>query len=87
MTKENLNAAVLLAQDQTVRFIDDNGQHIEDISMFWGFALPSFKTVVATTRQLAALVRWQCLRTNGSMDSDNLQEIASIGRHKFNIVG
>ena len=87
MTTKQLSAAMTMAQDMKVRFINDEGQHLVDISVFDGFGLENFKPVVVTLRQLAALIRWQCFCFNGDIDSDNLNEIARVGRRKFTVVG
>lgn len=87
MNIKQLNAATKLAQDNTVRFINDDGSHVEDISIFEGYGLHSFKPVIATIRQLAALIRWQCIAFDGTMQGEALQEIAANGKRKFTIVG
>lgn len=88
MTNAQLTAALAIAQDNGVRFIDATGKHLEDISIFDGFGLPDFKGVVCTLRQVAFLIRWQCVDILGrGMDSVALNEIANVGRWKFNIVG
>lgn len=81
MKKSQLDQAVKVAQDQSQSLLN------EDITIFNGFALTGFKTVVCTIRQLAALVRWQAVQLNGSIEGTALNEIANIGRHKFNVVG
>lgn len=87
MTNDQLKAAVAIAQDQTVRFINDKGEHLEDITIFDGYGLPSFKQVVCTIRQIAFLIRWQVAMLSGGYDADALNELASVGRRKFNVVG
>jgi len=58
-----------------------------DIDIFYGFGLPDFKPIVCTPEALAKLVRWQCVCLDGSIDHDALNEIATIGRHRFTVVG
>jgi hypothetical protein len=87
MNKTQFDAAVAIALDTSVRFIDDNGNHLEDISHFDGFGLESFTTVTCTIRQVAALIRWQAVGIFGGVDAKALAEIETIGRHKFNVVG
>ena len=86
MTKSELSAALAIANDRTRRFIDDEGRHLVDTSIFDGFGLEGFQPVTCTLDQLAALIRWQCFCLNGSIDGDNLNEIATVGRKKFSVV-
>jgi len=51
-----------------------------------GYGLPDFKPVHITLNNLAALVRWQCVQLNGSLDSTALNELAQIGKKKFLIL-
>jgi hypothetical protein len=87
MNKAELTAAVNLAKDKSQRFVDDRGKEIVDTSIFDGFALYGFQPVTCTLRQLAALVRWQCVMMNGEIDAEKLNELADAGRHKFTVVG
>ena len=59
-----------------------------DTNIFDGFGLPDYHYPVYVTReQVAKLIRWQCQYIFGDgWDSDNLQEIANIGRTRFQIV-
>lgn len=72
MNKTQLSAALELAlsKDQLDR---------EDTDMFLGFALLAFKPIYCTIRQLAALVRWQAVNFNGTIDQAALNEIAYWG--------
>jgi hypothetical protein len=54
--------------------------------LFDGFALPGFPVTVCTIKQMASLVRWQCVQFNGELDMENFQEIWA-NRRKFLIVG
>lgn len=58
----------------------------EDISHFDGFGLPGFKRVTATILQVASLLRWQCIRMNGSVDADALQECTNFLKKKVELV-
>jgi hypothetical protein len=87
MTKQQLDAAATLAQDPNERFIDDKGRQIVDLTIFEGYALNGFKEIYCTIRQVAALVRWQCLMLNGEMNGEELNNLAHAARHKFNIIG
>lgn len=87
MTKNELNAGLALAKDKSFRCIDDNGKHLIDTSMFDGFGLHDFKPITCTVENLAALIRWQCFQMNGGIDQASLQEIATIGKKKFTVLG
>jgi len=58
-----------------------------DISVFDGFAISSFVSVVVTIDQVARLIRYQALMLNGQWDNDALTEILKSGRRKFTVVG
>ena len=79
MRKAELSEALKLAQDPNVDLSAED-------DLFNGFGLPDFKPVTCTIRQLAKLVRWQCICLNGAVDGNNLNEIAEIGRKKFIVV-
>lgn len=59
----------------------------DSIDCFDGFGLPSFTPVICTIRQLARLVRWQCVQLNGQIDNEAMQAIHHFGRKRFQIVG
>lgn len=79
MTKDQLSQSLALA-------LSDADLSKED-EPFMGFGLPDFQPLVCTIPQVARLIRWQCIRLNGSIDSEALNEIADAGRKKFQIVG
>ena len=58
----------------------------EPIDVFDGFALNDFRPVHVTLKQVARLIRWQAIRWDGSLDSENFQEIADFGRKRFLII-
>lgn len=87
MNRQQLNAAMTLAEDKTFRYIDENGKHLVDTSIFDGFGLHDFQPVTCTIPQVAALIRWQCFQMNGNIDANALQEIANAGRKKFTVIG
>ena len=76
MKTSDLDKALALARS-------DAPLNVEDLSIFDGFGLPDFKPVTCTVEALAMLIRWQCFCLNGSIDSEALQEIATLGRHRF----
>ena len=80
MTKDQLSQAVVIARS-------DADLSIEDLSIFDGFGLPDFQPITCTVEALAMLVRWQGFCFDGSIDQENLNEIATIGRHRFQVVG
>jgi len=59
---------------------------VADLSIFDGFGLAGFKPVTVTTRALAMLIRWQCVQFNGQINSEALDEIATLGRTRFSVV-
>ena len=83
MTKTELSNAVELATSDV-----DLGNETLQIDIFDGFGLPDFKPVTVTTRQLAALIRWQAEYLGGGsgLDAAALNEIATIGRKRFLVV-
>jgi hypothetical protein len=88
MTKAELSRAVMLAQsDAALPTFLGSGSSESLNRTFEGFGLPDFQAVDVTIVALAALVKHQCVMMNGELDHDALQEIANIGRRKFNVVG
>jgi hypothetical protein len=88
MTKTELSRAVMLAQsDADLPTFVGSGSSDSLNRTFDGFGLPDFQAVDVTIVAVAALIRHQCVTINGELDHDALQEIASVGRHKFNVVG
>ena len=79
MTRSQLEKAVQLA-------LSDTDLDVADLAIFDGFGLRGFEPVTVTTRALAMLVRWQCIQFNGHIDPENLNEIATLGRKRFNVV-
>lgn len=65
----------------------DLSQEASDCHIFMGFGLPGFKPVTVTVRQVAELIRWQARRFNGSWDPVALNEVRTIGRRRFIVVG
>ena len=79
MTHSQLQAALAIARSHEP--LDITGLHF-----FEGFALKDYQPVTCTLQALAALVRWQCLGFDGSVDAENLDEITRVGRHRFRIL-
>lgn len=76
MHKRQLEAAVAIARSAA----DLLG---EDIDVFHGYGLHGFKPVTCTLRQVAALIRWQCVYLNGNLDGAALDELADLGKTRF----
>lgn len=79
MKAQDLNEAMVIAR--TDRPLDN-----ADLAIFDGFGLRDFGHVTCTVEALAALVRWQCICFDGSVDAEALQEIATLGRHRFTVL-
>ncbi len=75
----DLDAALAIARS-------DRPLNMDDLSIFDGFGLADFKPVTCTIEALAMLVRWQCVCFDGSIDAENLLEIATVGRHRFTVL-
>lgn len=71
-----------------------NGEDLtgENIDPFDGYGLKGFEPVYVTLRQVARLIRWQALPimvpkgSQPSLDNEQLEGIAKVGRHKFIII-
>jgi len=81
MTKNQLQRAVELATSE-----EDLTNENEQMEIFDGFGLDDFKPVTVTVKQLASLVRWQCVQFSGGINADALEEVASCGKKRFQIV-
>ena len=77
MTKKELSQAVAMALSGKGNF--------DNIDIFDGFGLSSFKTVSCTLNDLAGLVKWQAIQFNGSVDGKALDEIYKA-KQKITIV-
>jgi len=79
MNRTDLDSALAIARS-------DRALDLDDLALFDGFGLPDFRPVTCTIDALAALVRWQCVRFDGSIDGEALDEIARYGRHRFAVL-
>jgi hypothetical protein len=79
MTKQELQAAVTLAQSKET--IED------DDSCLYGLYLPDFKQVSTTIRAVARFIRWHCIYLNGSVATEELNEFAGFARKRILIIG
>ncbi len=88
VTNNELSLAVAIAEsDQTLDTFVGEGSSQALNTTFDGFGLADFEPVTITVRMLASLVRHQCMQMNGEFNSEALNEIATVGRRKFVIVG
>ena len=79
MKAQDLNEALAIART-------DCPLNMADLALFDGFGLTDFGHVTCTLEALAMLVRWQCICFDGSVDGEALQEIATLGRHRFTVL-
>lgn len=79
MTKAELSAALKLA-------LTKENLSNENIDHFDGFGLRDFQPTTCTIKQLARLIRWQCFCLDGSIDQNNLNEIAFHGKKRFVVI-
>lgn len=80
MTKAEMTKAVELAKTRKVSVPTD-------LTVFDGFGFRDYKPVYVTLDAVAALVNWQALQFNGTYDPEAINEIAIVGRKKFQIIG
>jgi len=81
MTLSQFQAAFAIAKDfsRDLSKVDDG--------ILFGFGLSSFKPVHTTLEAVAKLIRWQAYQFNGEWDSEALNEVATLGRKNFLILG
>ena len=58
----------------------------ENLDIFHGYAFADFKQVFCSLRALARLIRWQCIKFDGSIDSEELDTLVRVGKRKFIVV-
>ena len=80
MTKQELKTAFEVANSE-------KELQQTDLLIFDGFGLPEFEKVNVTIEAVAKLIRWQCIRLDGSVDQEELNTIAEIGKRKFFVIG
>lgn len=82
MNKKEFSEILEIVQDSRIDLTD------VDEMILHGCALPDFQYPVYVTRkQVAKLIRWDCIQFNGQFDSEELNNIGIIGKRKFIIVG
>lgn len=80
MTKQDLHAALVLAESQV-----DLTMH--DDSALFGCALPDYKPgQFVTLGALARFIRWQCIHLDGTIDGRELNELGAILKRKVGII-
>lgn len=72
--------------DQCTQMAQKGITNHSNLDIFHGFALKSFKQIVCTYKDMAALIQWQTIQLNGNIDTENLNQIFQ-NRRKFIIVG
>lgn len=56
------------------------------IDHLYGYGLKSFEPVTTTLEAIAAVMRWQALRFDGSWDMDEINDIKILGKKKFEVI-
>lgn len=80
MTKEQFSAAVAMVEEGRV-------PANVDTEVLFGCALPGFKPVITTLEVVAAFIQYQAMMFNGQWDSEALNDMRNLLRHKVEIVG
>jgi len=80
MRAPEFKAACKLAFNPSVDLTGENDDS------FWGFGLPGFKPIMASLRQVAKTIRYQCLQFDGGIDQDNLQECRTAFRRLVTVI-
>jgi len=57
-----------------------------NLDIFDGYTLPEFDPVTVTIDDLAKLIRWQCFKLDGTIDSKELDDLAYVGKRKFKVM-
>lgn len=76
MTKQQLSEAMKIAQSNA--FLSTHST-----SLFIGCALYGFKPITITIEMLASFLRWHVINLDGSIDANELNNVASYGRLAF----
>ena len=79
MNKKEFKEACILAFNNTME------KAFDTIDIFNGFGLRDFKPVTCTVKDVAGLLKWQCLMFNGQIDHNALNEVWE-NRKKFIVV-
>ena len=79
MTKQQMSQAMELAYSK------EDLSNV-DISIFDGYGLADFGSVFCTIRQVARLIRWQCIQWNGELDAHEWDALCWAARNRFNCI-
>lgn len=79
MNREQFAQATVIAMDSGISL-----SHVDD-GIFLGCGLPGFQPVNVTIRQVARLIRWQCVQFNGELDAREYDELARLARRLFRV--
>jgi len=77
--KEIVQALAIAKSNEDLSAVDDN--------VMIGYGLKDFKPIHLTLRQVAKVIRWDCIRFNGELDSEEFDDFCRIAKTKFVIVG
>lgn len=80
MTKDQATQAMEIAQSNEENLCGN-------IDIFNGFGLSDFKPVYTTLRDVAGLIRWQCFQLDGNVNAEALNDLVTLGRKRFMIIG
>lgn len=81
MNRNEFKKAVSMIKDK-----DIINMSLESIDCFYGCACEDFTTTNCTIKQVAKLIRYQCLYMNGDLDMNELNNIEYISKKKFKII-
>ena len=80
MTKQEFKEAFRLAHKSEEKY------DWPTLDIFSGCGLPDFKSIFCTLWAVSRILRYQCLQFDGSWNDKELNEMAYIARHKFQII-
>lgn len=83
MTKKELSKAREIAE---VMGSFGTTHNPPDVSALQGYGLRGFKPVHCTLRQIAYVMRWDCMGLNGQWDSESLDQFCKMAKRKFLLI-
>ena len=81
MTKIEMAKALKIAKNQNIDLFK------EDIAIFDGYGLRGFEPIHVTLNQIARIIRWQAQCMDGTLNAEEINAIAAIGKKKFRVIG
>jgi len=74
--------------EKAMKIATDNDRDLSDIdeSVLYGCGLPGFGKRTVTLECAAKLLRWQCVRFDGSIDEEELNSMRVICRKRIEVV-